>query len=136
MAVVVDTPVVIGFLRGAQPDQGCLTSILRSGEGFLTAVTVFELGIGLRTGGRQERACLKLIDFLGVLPFHREAAKRAAELERRLREQGQTIGTRDVFIAGICLTHGLPLVTGDTGHFERVPGLRVITPARWRNDGR
>lgn len=69
MAVVVDTSVVIGFLRGAEPDRSCLASILRSGEGLLTAVTVFELCVGLKPGGKRESAYRRLFDYLGVLPF-------------------------------------------------------------------
>lgn len=134
MAVVVDTSVVIGFLRGAEPDRSCLASILRSGEGLLTVVGVFELCVGLKPGGRQENAYRRLFDYLGVLPFDREAAEKAADLERNLRASGQTIGTRDVFIAGICLVRNLPLVTGNVEHFRRIPDLQVIPLGHWQED--
>ncbi len=31
----------------------------------------------------------------------------------------------DLLIASIALRHDLPLITGNTRHFSRVPGLRV-----------
>ncbi|MEW6183959.1 MAG: type II toxin-antitoxin system VapC family toxin, partial [Bacillota bacterium] len=60
---------------------------------------------------------------------NKEAACMAANIERGLRQQGMVIGTRDVFIAGTCLAHGLTIVTGNIEHFSRVPGLEVISPA-------
>ncbi|MEW6459390.1 MAG: type II toxin-antitoxin system VapC family toxin, partial [Bacillota bacterium] len=64
----------------------------------------------------------------------REAAEKAADLERNLRASGQTIGTRDVFIAGICLVRNLPLVTGNVEHFRRIPDLQVIPLGHWQED--
>jgi len=129
VAVVVDTCVVIGFLRGAEPAKGCFTKILQDGEGLLTAVTVFELLVGLERNSKRRKAVARLIDFLKILPFNKEAAGIAADLEKELRQKGAVIGTRDVFIAGICLTHKLPLVTDNVRHFARVPGLKVLSPS-------
>lgn len=129
VAVVVDTCVVIGFLRGTEPDKSCFAHLLKNDEGLLTAVTVFELLVGLERNSKKQKAVARLVDFLSVLPFDKEAAGIAAELEKELRRQGTVIGTRDIFIAGICLAHKLPLVTGNPGHFARVPGLKVLSPS-------
>jgi tRNA(fMet)-specific endonuclease VapC len=125
----VDTCVIIGFLRGTEPDKSCLVNILKAGEGLLTSITVFELMLGLEQDSKREKTAQRLVDFLGVLPFNKEAAGIAANMEKGLRQRGVVIGTRDVFIAGICLAHRLPIVTGNVEHFSRVPGLEVISPA-------
>jgi tRNA(fMet)-specific endonuclease VapC len=52
------------------------------------------------------------------------AAKRAGELWQALA--GASIGERDTLIAGVALAAGLPLLTGNERHFQRVPGLRVV----------
>lgn len=128
MAVVADTCVVIGFLRGTEPDKSCFAQLLKNGEGMLTAVTVFELLLGLEQNSKKQKAIARLINFLNILPFDIEAATIAAKLEKELRRQGM-ISTRDIFIAGICLAHQLPIVTNNLEHFARVPGLKVIPPA-------
>lgn len=127
-----DTCVVIGFLRGAEPDQSCLSRLLTAGEALVTSITVFELMLGLKDKGRREQSLLKLFDFTGVLPFDREAAETAAEIERALRRKGMVIGTRDTFIAAICVAHRLPLVTGNVEHFSRIPGLETLSPVEIR----
>ena len=55
-----------------------------------------------------------------VLPFDDAAARRAGRINADLERSGRTIGMPDVMIAGIALNNGLPLVTGNTAHFECV----------------
>lgn len=129
MAVVADTCVVIGFLRGTEPDKRCFAQLLKNGEGMLTAVTVFELLLGLEQNSKKQKVITQLIEFLKILPFDKEAAAITAKLEKELRRQGKVIGTRDVFIAGICLAHQVPILTGNLEHFKRVPGSKVVSPA-------
>ena len=42
-----------------------------------------------------------------------------------LEKQGKKIGDMDMFIAATALEENLILVTGNTDHFERIPGLRI-----------
>jgi predicted nucleic acid-binding protein len=39
------------------------------------------------------------------------------------------IATPDALIAATALTHRIPLMTRNRRHFDRVEGLRVVTPA-------
>lgn len=48
------------------------------------------------------------------------------ELYRYLRRRGSLIGTNDLWIAATALVHGMPLVTRNVEHFERVPGLELV----------
>jgi len=48
-----------------------------------------------------------------------------------LRREGRAIDVRDALQAGVCLDAGVPLVTRNVRHFERVPGLRVVAPDAW-----
>ncbi|MBC8496778.1 MAG: type II toxin-antitoxin system VapC family toxin [Anaerolineales bacterium] len=45
-----------------------------------------------------------------------------------MQREGKLIGVLDTQIAGICLSHNLPLLTRNTDHFQRVPGLELISP--------
>jgi len=60
-------------------------------------------------------------DILGITS---EVAERFADVFAALRRQGKPIGTNDVWIAAIALTHDLILVSGDE-HFQYVDGLRL-----------
>jgi tRNA(fMet)-specific endonuclease VapC len=44
---------------------------------------------------------------------------------RYLQANGRLIGTNDLWIAATAIAHGMPLVTANTEHFMRVPGLEV-----------
>lgn len=48
------------------------------------------------------------------------------ELYRYLRQRGSLIGTNDLWIAATALVYGMPLVTRNVEHFERVPGLELV----------
>lgn len=49
----------------------------------------------------------------------------AADEFKRLRKQGIRIGTMDLKIASIALTHDATLVTANLRDFEQVPNLRI-----------
>lgn len=46
-SIVVDTSVVIDFLKGKRPAADYVTRLLEAGNMAITAVTVFELRIGI-----------------------------------------------------------------------------------------
>ncbi|MCX6377319.1 MAG: type II toxin-antitoxin system VapC family toxin [Armatimonadetes bacterium] len=56
-----------------------------------------------------------------------DMAWRFGELSRLLRSEGKRLGDNDLWIAAVALEMGVPLVTRDSTHFERVPGLSVVT---------
>ena len=51
--------------------------------------------------------------------------RKYGELRWMLEKNGQKIGDMDMFIAATALEEDLILVTGNTAHFERIPGLKV-----------
>lgn len=124
---VVDTSVVIGFLRGHPPAVSWVQDALRRRRAVLSVVTVFELELGVAPGSRRQEELHRLFRHLPILPLDGRAALLAAQLERKLRGEGLSIGPADVFIAATCLAHRLPLVTQNAGHFKRIPDLTVIT---------
>jgi tRNA(fMet)-specific endonuclease VapC len=53
------------------------------------------------------------------------AVERFGRFKAILRREGQPIGDVDLFIAGVAVCHGLTVVTNNTAHFERLPGLTL-----------
>lgn len=51
--------------------------------------------------------------------------RKYGELRYLLESKGQKIGDMDMFIAATALEEDLILVTGNTEHFERIPGLKI-----------
>jgi len=64
-----------------------------------------------------------LIRMLDLTPA---ASEMAASVNRYLARRGERIGDPDTLIAGTCLDAGLPILTRNARHFERVPGLEVL----------
>ena len=60
-----------------------------------------------------------------ALPWTVKAADRYGEIKALLKRQGIPIGEMDTQIAAHALAENLILVTHNTRHFERVPGLKM-----------
>ena len=77
-------------------------------------------------GDIDDPACAAMIDRFEVLEMNRAVAGHYARVTSALRQTNQLIGANDLWIAASALAAGLPLVTNNTTHFSRVPGLAVI----------
>lgn len=119
---------MIAFLKGRDPGASAVERAVRTLDCFVTVITVYELLFGVARARRQigEDA---LLGALQTLPLDMAAARRAAQLHDELIRHNKDIGIKDVLIAAICLEHQLPLLTLNERHFERVPGLTVVTTA-------
>ncbi|MBS1869204.1 MAG: type II toxin-antitoxin system VapC family toxin [Actinobacteria bacterium] len=126
---VVDTDVLIDYLRGSGPGAELLAHLGRGGYR-VTAVSAFELALGAahRLDPRPVQA---LLDAPTLALTPRGGLLGGAALAR-LRGDGRGIDVRDALQAGVCLDADAPLVTRNMRRFERVPGLRVVRPGDWR----
>jgi len=123
--ILADSDVLIDFLAGVQPVKNQIAEYIRAERLQTTAVTCFEL---LNGAGENKRgqAVRQLIDGLNVLPLDRAAARRAAEVRRKLDRKGEAIGMGDSLIASIALAHNLALFTRNRSLFERVENLELV----------
>lgn len=122
--MLADSDVLIDFLRGKGPGVERIAIELGTGRLHTTTINAFELISGARTAKDQQKVAT-LLAALHVLPLDLAAAERGALVRRDLEASGHGIGTADYLIAGICLAHGAVLITGNSKHFERVPGLKL-----------
>ena len=63
-----------------------------------------------------------------VVPFTSDIAQTAAIIYQELKSVNRLIDMRDILIAASALTHGLPVMTLNIGHFDRVTGLQLVSP--------
>lgn len=101
------------FLRQHSSSRPCLTWIIAGefAEGF---------------GDISDPTCAALLARFDILPMDHQTAHHYAVATRHLRGLNQLIGTNDLWIAAAAIAHQLPLVTNNTAHFNRVPGLSVV----------
>jgi tRNA(fMet)-specific endonuclease VapC len=98
---------------------------------YTTAINWGELWRGLRRLPPEEREPLSrryewdLLPLVGVLDYTRSCAEIYAEVRVELESRGQRLDEADLMIAAVALRHDMVLVTGNTRHFRRVPGLRL-----------
>jgi len=96
----------------------------------LSAITVSELEFGARYGGRYEDE-RNLIQGL-TAPFQRfdydatTCPHSFGLVREHLERRGIVIGAMDTLIAAHALALGATLVTNNTAHFSRVPGLNTV----------
>lgn len=119
---IADSDILIDFLRGYGPIRDGLAPGLARRLVATTTISHFELLGGVAALPDIEAAIL-LLARCRPLPLDDRAAAYAANVDRELRAQGLRLQTADTLVAGIALAHGLPLLTRNLRHFDRVPGL-------------
>jgi tRNA(fMet)-specific endonuclease VapC len=137
--VLLDTDVFSEALRARSPAIraksdayldvfGCFT---------LSVITVSELIDGFRRQQRGDRITALMAEIMAVkhevLELDLKAAEIAGCIFGDLHRTGKSIGRSDPFIAAIALREGIPLVTGNIEHFERIRALGYpLSLENWR----
>lgn len=127
MTFLLDTDAVSHALRG----EGEVAARLRRcppSDVAVSAITAAELWYGAARG-HTRRIAHVIAAFLGsiaVMPFDAVAARAYGHLAARLVATGVPIGQMDTLIAAHGLALRATVVTHNTRHFSRVPGLRVV----------
>ena len=93
----------------------------------VSSITLAELGFGAEVKKSQKlrRAIRKFVSDVAVASFDEGAAERFAVVAAALAKAGTPIGVLDTLVAAQGLSLGLTVVTNNTRHFGRVPGLKV-----------
>ena len=124
-----DTNIVSYYLRRSSPAlEERLNEGLKERSVAISAITRAELRYGQRGMAPDDRRRPLVDSFLQRLPsveWSIEAADHYGPLKQTLKMQGTPIGDMDTLIAAHALAEKLILVTHNTRHFERVPGLTL-----------
>ncbi len=96
---------------------------------FTTSIAVMELRYGSARRPDHEQFWVRvereILSRVRILDLGVEEAIRAGDLLASLSRKGASIGLEDALIGGAGLAKGYTVVTGNTRHFRRIPGLRV-----------
>lgn len=126
--LILETTFLVDLEREARRDRpGPATACLENEAGAVLNITFTvagEMAVGASLGERSSwETFLSAYRILGCTP---DVCWQYGELYRVLRQRGRLIGTNDLWIAATALVHGIPLVTRNVEHFERVPGLELV----------
>jgi tRNA(fMet)-specific endonuclease VapC len=128
MRYLVDSDKVAAYLKGRTDTTSLLNSLIPDGLA-ISLVTYGEIYEGIYRGTNSrahERSFQAFLRLVIVLPLNRRIMKRFAQLRGDLRSRGELLPDMDLLIAATALTHDLTLVTGNSKHFQRVPGLAIL----------
>jgi tRNA(fMet)-specific endonuclease VapC len=96
---------------------------------FTTSITVGELVYGAFKSNRPEFFLEKLERLvwpnIRILPFDEGSAKVYGKLRADMERKGTPRIEPDLRIASIAIQQGLIVITGNTKHFSKIPGLNV-----------
>jgi tRNA(fMet)-specific endonuclease VapC len=128
---ILDTDILSEFLRGNKKVVQKVEEYLKEYNVIqLSVITFYEIQNGLLYKDAQ-RQLERFNDFVAlneVIPLTIAAAEIAANIQASLRQKGIEIGHTDTLIAGIAISNQSQLITNNTRHFKRVPGLTI---ANW-----
>lgn len=122
--VIVDTDLVIDFLRGKAPGTVLVRELIAGHRLRMTAITAFELRVG--SDFLDRRADILRLLRSRTFPLDLGCALRAGEVASTLRGEGRDIGLAGCLQAGSCLRFDLPFATRNRKDFDRVENLRLV----------
>jgi len=121
--VCLDSDVLISLLNKDEKTKSVLESV--HAQFYITSVSAFEIWYGRK----KSEMISALLQSLHHLELDTVAAQQAADMLRTLKEQGQIIELRDLFIGATCIRNGIELLTFNKKHFERLTpfGLKLVS---------
>jgi predicted nucleic acid-binding protein len=126
---LLDTNIVSYFLRrSSAPLEGRVAQALAVHTVAISVLTRGELRYGqaaMKADDRRRGLIDQFLLQLPSLPWTDRAADLYGDIKAEHRRLGTPIGELDTQIAAQALAEGLVLVTHNTRHFDRVPGLPI-----------
>jgi tRNA(fMet)-specific endonuclease VapC len=125
---ILDTNACIAILNRSSTKIVARFQARSSAEIGLSSVVKAELLFGARKSSRVEENLQVLARFFApfrTFPFDDLCAEHFGSIRADLFRSGTPIGPNDLLIAATARAHDLTLVTGNTGEFSRVIGLRI-----------
>ncbi|MFX0100467.1 MAG: type II toxin-antitoxin system VapC family toxin [Candidatus Hodarchaeota archaeon] len=136
MTVLIDSNVIIGFLKGDEATISEMDKLVTDLTPlFVSTISVYEVYLGIIAnlhlkGGRPAAVPQLQTDYehfllkCGILPFNRAAAERAADIRAQSLGKGLSIKEKDCQIAGTALAHGVSsILTRDERDFQKINEL-------------
>jgi len=112
---LVDTDILINFLRGRKKAKEYLSSLLDESSIHCSAITIAEITAGIRSG--EEERTKALLDHIEVLDVNRDVAEKAGFYRRNNRSHHLELD--DCLVAATAFLHKAVLATGNGKHYPK-----------------
>jgi len=118
--VILDACFLIDLVAG---DEAAVAKLDEIADRHIVVPTLAytEVGVGIDPTTPEGRRFDEVMAGVPMVAYDTEAAERAVDVQRQLRDRGDTIGAVDAMIAGTALARGEPIVTRNVGEFRRTP---------------
>jgi predicted nucleic acid-binding protein len=121
--VIVDTSVLIDFLKDKEPNAAAVVALVNSRRIRTAGIIMAELLQSVKSAG-EEIYVAELLDAIPVIEITAALWIKAGRLSSSLRRKGVTLPLTDIAIAVVAMEHGLSLFTLDA-HFRDIPGVKL-----------
>jgi len=111
--VLVDTDILINFLRGKEKAKDFLLSLLKDSTIYCSVITIAEIYVGMKDHEKEKTD--KLIDSLNIIDVTREIAEKAGKYKKDIKSHSLELD--DCLIAASAFIKGAILATGDKKHY-------------------
>ncbi len=129
MIYVLDTNIITAVFKGnVKVKERLQEAIVEGEEVFINGISYYEMKRGFlaRNATTQLRKFEQLCSTLGlVLLDTKDVFDQAAEIYAELQKKGELIEDADILIASSAKIHDFILVSDNTEHFNRIPGLKI-----------
>ncbi len=122
---LIDSDVIIWFLRGKKEAIELLHKVKRQGAPLCSPISLVEVLAGVKPG--EEGLTDDFLNSLGVVPIDREIAEVAGELSRKQKNKAGQAGFNDAIIAATCLVGKFILITYNQKHYRLFKGLEMYS---------
>jgi tRNA(fMet)-specific endonuclease VapC len=126
---LLDTNTVSYFIKGQYPLlRPRMMQAMDKQQAVISVITRAEIRYGqalMAADDKRHKRIHLLLEQLPALSWTDAAADHYGSIRAMLKRQGLAIGEMDTQIAAHALAEGLTLVTHNTRHFEKVPGLKL-----------
>jgi len=124
---LLDTDTCVYWLRGRESIRERVTAVGLATLG-ISVITLAELRYGAACSAQPEanqQAVDAFSDAIVVIGVDAAIARAFGEINAALRVQGMLLEDSDLLIGATARTYGLTLVTNNSEHFRRIPGLSL-----------
>ncbi len=133
MTILIDSNIIIGYLKGEPVIEEYLTQIVMANTPiFVSSISIYEIYLGIIANlylknGRPHlipellKSYNQLLQTCTILDFTQNSAEIGADIYAHAQGKGETIKQNDCMIAGIALSMGISkIITRDLKDFEKI----------------
>lgn len=124
--IVLDTDILINFLRGREEARGFLSSLVDEAALYCSVITVAEIFAGMREHERKKTE--EFLDSFNLIDITKEIAEKAGNYKRKIKSQRLELD--DCLIAASARFIGATLATGNIKHYPMTDIKKTTVPDR------